>query len=373
MNFIESSFPILFFRIDNMSSNQSIEIDNWKSYITENVRGKITQKAISAYVEKLVLNNTVVIIDFKHLAQLLGVEKHVLASIVNNSRAFYYNFEIPKRSGGLREVSSPYPVLLSAQRWIYENILIKQPLHECSKGFVKATSIVDNARPHLNQKHLLKMDVSDFFPSIKINRVMSVFRVLGYTKKISYYLASICCLDGVLPQGAATSPCLSNIIAKRLDYRLNGFAKKFNLVYTRYADDFTFSGDKISFGIIEYINSIVSDEGFKINEAKTKLIKENAQKIVTGISISSGKLTIPKKTKREVRKNIHYILKNGLFEHQKNINSNDPIYVERLLGFLYFWLSVEPENTFIKSSIEKLKIYSKMLDNENTLHNTLYK
>ena len=86
------------------------------------------------------------------------------------------------------------------------------------------------------------MDIKDFFPSIKINREMSVFRVLCYTKKISYYLASICCLDGVLPQGAATSPSLSNIIAKRLDYRLNGFAKKFNLTYTRYADDFTFSG-----------------------------------------------------------------------------------------------------------------------------------
>lgn len=352
-----------------MNDTQHIKIGNWKSYITENVRGKITQRAISAYVENLVLRDTVVIIDFKHLAQLLGIDKHILASIVNGSKAFYYNFEIPKRNGGKREISAPYPVLLSAQRWIYEHILIKQPLHESSKGFVKATSIVDNARPHLNQKHLLKMDIKDFFPSIQINRVMSVFRVLGYTKKISYYLASICCLDGVLPQGAATSPCLSNIIAKRLDYRLNGLAKKFNLIYTRYADDFTFSGNRISLGIIGYINSIVSDEGFKINENKTKLIGEKSQKIVTGISISSGKLTIPKKTKREVRKNIHYILKNGLFEHQKNINSNDPIYVERLLGFLFFWLSVEPENDFIKNSIEKLKIYSKMLDDENTLHN----
>lgn len=355
-----------------MNDNQRIEIDNWKSFITLNVRGKMTQNAISAYVEKLILNNTVVILDFKHLAQLLGIEDHVLSAIVNDSKAFYYNFEIPKRNGGKREISAPYPVLLGAQNWIYENILIKQPLHESSKGFVKATSIVDNARPHLNQKHLLKMDIKDFFPSIKINRVISVFRILGYTKKISYYLASICCLDGALPQGAATSPCLSNIIAKRLDYRLSGLAKKFNLIYTRYADDFTFSGNKISLGIIEYINSIVSDEGFKINETKTRLIGGKAQKIVTGISISSGKLTIPKKTKRDVRKNIHYILKNGLFEHQKNIKSHDPIYVERLLGFLYFWISVEPENIYIKSSIEKLKIYSKMLDNENTLHNTVY-
>src|SRR5690606_7599027 len=350
-----------------MNDNQRIEIDKWKSFISENLRGKITQNAISAYVEKLVINNTVVILDFKHLAQLIGIENHVLASIVSDSKAFYYNFEIPKRNGGKREISSPYPVLLSAQQWIYENILIKQPLHKSCKAFVKATSIVDNASPHLNQKDLLKMDIKDFFPSVKINRVMSVFRVLGYTKKISYYLASICCLDGSLPQGAATSPCLSNIIAKRLDYRLNGLAKKFNLIYTRYADDFTFSGEKISFGIIEYINSIVSDEGFKINKTKTRLIGEKSQKIVTGISISSGKLTIPKKTKRNVRKNIHYILKNGLFEHQKKIKSNDPIYVERLLSYLFFWLSVEPDNTFIKNSIHSLKMYSKMLDHESTM------
>ncbi|CAL2080794.1 retron St85 family RNA-directed DNA polymerase [Tenacibaculum sp. 190524A05c] len=356
-----------------MSNIQYEIIDNWKSYINENVRGKITQKAISTYVENLILRDTIVIIDFNHLAQLLGIENHVLGSIISDSKAFYYNFEIPKRNGSQRKISTPYPVLLKAQRWIYENILIKQPLHESSKGFVKETSIVDNAKPHLNQKYILKMDIKDFFPSIKINRVISVFRVLGYTKKISYYLASICCLNGVLPQGAPTSPCLSNIIAKRLDYRLNGLAKKFNLIYTRYADDFTFSGNKISLRTINYINSIASDEGFRINEIKTKLIGEKSQKIITGISISSGKLTIPKKTKREVRKNIHYILKNGLFEHQKHINSNDPIYVERLLGFLFFWLSVEPEKKFIKNSIEKLKLYSKMLDDENTLHNTVYK
>lgn len=352
-----------------MTENQRIDIENWKSYINENIRGKITQKAILAYIEKLVLSDTIVILDFSHLAKLIGIEQRILASIINDTNSFYYNFEIPKRNGGFREISAPYPVLLSAQRWIYENILLKQRLHESCKGFVKATSIVDNARPHLNKKHLLKMDIKDFFPSIKINRVMSVFRVLGYTKKISYYLAAICCLDGVIPQGAATSPYLSNIIAKRLDYRLNGLAKKFNLIYTRYADDFTFSGEVISLGIINYIESIVSDEGFEINKSKSKLIGEKGQKIVTGISISSGELTIPKKTKREVRKNIHYILKNGLFEHFRNINSNDPIYVERLLGFLFFWLSVEPENAFIINSIEKLKGYSNMLDNENTLHN----
>ena len=261
-------------------------------------------------------------------------------------------------------LTAPYPVLLNAQRWIYDNILIKQPLHESSTGFIRNISIVDNAKIHLNQTCILKMDIENFFPSIKKNRVISIFRNLGYTKKISFYLASICCLNNELPQGAATSPVLSNIIAKRLDYRLKGFADKFDLRYSRYADDFTFSGISIPTRLTSYIEKIVNEEGFVINSSKTKIIKDNKQKIVTGISISSGKLTIPKKNKREVRKNIYHLLTKGLIVHQKFINSYDPIYVERQLGYLYFWYSVEPENNFVLESIKKLKEYSKNLDQE---------
>lgn len=345
-----------------MTEEQNTEIHKWQEFISENIRGKKTQEAVLAYIQKLVLNNTVIILDFNHLAQLLGIKNDILASIIMGSSSFYYNFEIPKRNGGRREIAAPYPILLNAQKWIYENILISQPLHKNSKGFIKNTSIVDNAQAHVGKIHLLKMDIKDFFPSIKRNRVISIFRNLGYTKKISFYLASICCLDEALPQGAATSPCISNIIAKRLDFRLSGLAEKFNLSYTRYADDFTFSGDSLPIKIISYIESIVQEEGFVINKEKTKIIGRNQRKIVTGISISSGKLTIPKENKREARKNIHYILKNGLFEHQKRIQSSDPIYTERLLGYLFFWLSVEPENIFVKNSIEKLRHYSNMLD-----------
>lgn len=354
-----------------MIEEQKIEIEKWLDFISKNIRGKITQEALSQYVQKLVLNKTPVIIDFSHLAKLFGMKKEILSSIIFKSSSFYYNFEIPKRNGDLRQISAPYPVLLNAQRWIYENILIQLPLHESSKGFMKNVSIADNAKEHLNHTYLLKMDVKNFFPSIKMNRVISIFRNLGYTKKISFYLSSICCLDQELPQGAATSPVLSNIIAKRLDYRLNGFAIKFDLKYTRYADDFTFSGVLLPIRLITYIESIVKEEGFVINKSKTKLLKANKQKIVTGISISSGKLTIPKKAKREVRKNVHYILSKGLFEHQKHINSYDPIYLERLLGYLYFWYSVEPENSFVLSSIDGLKKYSKKLDDEYTLYNNL--
>lgn len=344
-----------------MTKEQKIEIDKWSVFVTTKINNVDLQKVFISYIKRLIKKDTVVILDFNHLARLLGVQKKTLSRIVMKSDSFYYNFEIPKRKGGTRKISAPFPVLLNAQKWIYENILIQQPLHDCSKGFRKNISIVDNAKEHLNQKILLKMDIENFFPSIKKNRIISIFRNLGYTKKISYYLASICCLDGVLPQGGATSPVLSNIIAKRLDSRLKGLANKFDLNYTRYADDFTFSGNVIPVKFIKYIEHIAEDESFIIKKSKTKLLNEKKQKIITGISISSGKLTIPKKAKREVRKNVYHVLSKGLFKHQKYIKSNDPIYLERLIGYLFFWFSVEPENSFVINSIEKLKKYSQEL------------
>ena len=344
-----------------MTEEQKIEFTKWSDFISDNVRGKKTKEALVIYVKRLISNNTPVILDFQHLAKLLGLKDEVLARIVNDSRSFYYNYSIPKRQGGYREISSPFPVLLEAQKWIYQNILIKQPLHPNSMGFRQNISVVDNAKMHLNRPVILKMDIENFFPSIKLNRIISIFRNLGYTKKISYYLASICSLYRVLPQGGATSPAISNIITKRLDYRLSGLALKFDLKYSRYADDFTFSGKAIPVRVIDYIESIVKDESFSINKNKTKLLNENKQKIITGISISSGKLTIPKKRKREVRKNVYHILSKGLFVHQKHIKSNDPIYLERLIGYLHFWNHIEPKNEYVVNSLKALKQYSEKL------------
>jgi hypothetical protein len=294
-------------------------IAEWHNFITQNVKGKKTQRAINEYIDLLDSNNTVIILDFEHLSKLLGISKYNLFKIINRPTDFYHTYNIPKRSGGLREISAPRPIILNCQRWIYENILINQELHSSCKGFRKEISITHNASQHLGKKFLLKLDLKDFFPSITFNRVFSVFRKLGYTHKMSYFLASICTLEGHLPQGAATSPILSNIIAKRLDNRLNRLAQKFELTYTRYADDLSFSGNKLPIKIISYIKQIIEDEGFTVNEKRLNCCLKTKRKIITGISISSGRATIPRKNKREVRKAVYYIKKNGLFEHQKKL------------------------------------------------------
>src|SRR5690606_38227468 len=111
---------------------------------------------------------------------------------------------------------------------------------------------------------ILKVDLKDFFPSINFNRVINVFLKAGYTRDISFSLARICTLHNSLPQGAPTSPILSNLIIKRLDIRLEKLSKKLKLNYTRYADDLTFSGDSITISFLHYVKSIINSEGFKV-------------------------------------------------------------------------------------------------------------
>jgi len=222
---------------------------------------------------------------------------------------------------------------------------------------VKKRSVVDNARSHLGKKCLLKMDIKDFFPSITLRRVITIFLILGYPHKISYILAKVCCKNGCLPQGSPTSPCISNIVAKRLDKRLCSISLKYNSTYTRYADDLAFSGDYIPHRFIGFIEEILSGAGFSANTKKTKLIIDKGKKIVTGISISNNKLTIPRKTKRYLRKEAYFILRNGLHFHSERVNYRDPIYLERLIGKYSFWHYVEPENNYVSETINKLRDY----------------
>jgi retron-type reverse transcriptase len=172
--------------------------------------------ALKNYVDLLLEKNTPIILNPEHLSKLLGIRLEIIQRIVYSANSFYYNFKIPKKSGGFREISTPYPVLISAQKWIFENILTRIAINKCATGFVRNKSIIDNVKCHLDTNELLKMDIVDFFPSITFERIMSIFINLDYPKSLAYYLTSLCCLDGKLPQGAPTSPILSNIIAKRL-------------------------------------------------------------------------------------------------------------------------------------------------------------
>jgi hypothetical protein len=206
------------------------------------------------------------------------------------------------------------------------------------------------------------MDLQDFFPSITKRRVMKIFLNIGYPRNVSYFLSQICCSNDHLPQGAATSPALSNLVARRLDRRLMGLAQSYELVYTRYADDLTFSGACIPIGFAAIVEKISAEEGFTINREKTHLCRSQNKRIVTGISVTGKTLELPRAYRRKLRQEIHYILKFGIHSHVSKRKIKNPYYLASIYGKLQFWRMVNKKNAFAVDSIRRISRIRKQND-----------
>lgn len=224
------------------------------------------------------------------LAQAMGIalpELKFLCFHREVARTTHYRrFTLPKKTGGERTISAPMPRLKRAQYWVLDNVLAKVPLHGAAHGFVPGRSIVSNAAPHTGKAVVINLDLKDFFPSVTYPRIKGVFRALGYGEHVATTLALLCSenaadeleVDGerffvggkgrdrVLPQGAPTSPMLTNILCRRLDRRLKGLAAKLGFTYTRYADDLTFSaapeGTTQVGQLLRRVHHVLRDEGF---------------------------------------------------------------------------------------------------------------
>lgn len=320
-------------------------MNNWIKYFSQvGLPSELIQE-YENYIINLEKNKVPIIFEINHLALLLGIKINFLNKIIYSPKNFYRQFEIPKKSGGRRKIIAPYPSLLLIQKWILSNILKNIPINGCAHAFTNDKSIISNCKQHIGNNEVLKLDLKDFFPSIEISRIVVLFNKLGYSENISYILANLCCLDGTLPQGAPTSPILSNLVCRKLDKRLFSLAKKFELRYTRYADDIVFSGQKINVKIMEYAQNIIIDEGFEINNAKTRLYKEKNKKIITGISVSDI-LKLPRNYKRNLVLELNYILKYGYTSHISKKKIRDINHLPSTIGKVNFWLQIEPKNEF---------------------------
>lgn len=268
----------------------------------------------------------------------------------------YTTFWMAKRRGGYRNIEAPNPRLKAIQRAILDRLLTPLPVHTAATGFRPGLSIADNARPHLGRRRALKTDLHNFFGSIHRLNVRRVFRDMGFDAHMTKVLVDLCTHRNRLPQGAPTSPALSNFVAAKMDERMTALSLRRGLTYTRYADDLTFSGDSFNRNeLVADIKHIAAYDGFTLNAKKTRLMA-SSRRIVTGLSIGSGKkLTLPRERKREIRKNVHFVLKYGVTEHRERINSSDPAYVKRLIGELCFWRSIEPEHPFVNRALRQLR------------------
>ncbi len=315
----------------------------WRKYFEDRGLSSEVVELYMGYIAPLYRRRLPVIFEWEHLGKLLGRTPHYLATAIASPAAFYRTFRIPKKCGGFREIQAPHRSLLDCQRWIVENILKRVPAHECAIGYVQGKSIIDYVTPHLQSADIFVTDISDFFPSIKIQRVIGLFQGFGYSNSVSYALASICCLGGALPQGAPTSPYLSNLICKHMDKRLSGYARKQNMIYTRYADDICFSSQAIRSVNKNTIRRIIFESGFSVNNLKTRTyIGNSTSKIVAGINLSGGKRTLPKDFTRPLLTEVYYIEKFGYISHRKKKKIKDPLHLMRLLGRAAYWRWVDP-------------------------------
>lgn len=321
-------------------------------------------------VERLQKHGLPVLATPADLAAALGLSITRLRWLAFHSEAstvdHYVRFHVPKKSGGLRELAAPHRDLARCQRWILNEILSHVPAHPAAHGFIAGRSTLTNAKPHVGAAIVVNTDLENFFPSITFARVQGLLKALGYSPAAATILALLCTdcprrtavLNGVtyhlatgpraLPQGACTSPAISNLIAKRLDSRLTGIAQKLGWTYTRYADDATFScrhpqssetvdvspdeNSHVGY-LLARIRHITADEGFRINEPKTRVLRCNTAQLVTGLVVNE-RLNVPRSTRRRLRAILHRARTTGLAAQNRQAHPRFRMWMRGMLAYV---------------------------------------
>lgn len=343
-----------------------------------------------------------VIFSLKHLALLTDTPYPILYSIVHRTNDYYRVFPISKRSGGKRWICVPSKSLLKIQRWINKEILssefVLNNISYNSTAYINKKGHVFNAKQHFGNNDIVKLDITRFFESISERQVFHVFNNLGYKPYVCFILSRVCTRTirlfsdkrmltdpkrwitdkeykfssstlnqkaqslGHLPQGAPTSPLLSNLISQNIDKKIVEIANNKYLTYTRYSDDLVLSGDIESrveaSALISDISRVLREEGFKVNFQKTKYRPKGSRQIITGICINdSRQIRVPRSYKDKVRQELYYIRKFGLSNHCLKIGVQNPAtYLLRLEGKIKYISSIEKTNG--KKMMEELIEYA---------------
>lgn len=338
--------------------------------------------------KKVYKNGLPIIFTLYHLSLLSDTHFKYLHSIVERKTNPYYNFLINKIHGGKRNISSPNFYLKRVQNFIKSEILdtnhVSNQISECVFSYRKARSIVDNAKSHIGAKWIIKADIENFFDSIKEYHIYHFFHSLGYSSLLSLELSRLttwpsCDINsdsdlsqdgsfneditftskykfycssapiGSLPQGAPTSPPLSNIIFSPIDKKFIILSEKYGYIYTRYADDLFFSTrNNINIhsarNFLNEVRNILNYSNYRMNHKKTRIVLPRSKKVITGIVITDNKILLDRKFKDEIKMNIFFAEKNGLEAQRKFIkfHGNAHTFLKYLLGKLNFANQVEP-------------------------------
>ena len=318
------------------------------------------------------------ILTLNHLAKRVGIPYFQLRQVVTRKKGFksYRHFAIRKRSGGRRIISIPSPELMKLQRWINKYILKLQHVHPCSFAFSPGSSIVKCAARHTGAKWLVKMDITNFFGSISEIQVYRVFVELGYQPLVAFELARITtCITrgrmwdkmpqwrshkknmaipeyfhpvmGHLPQGAPTSPMLSNLVMKEHDGIIKNIASQYRVTYTRYSDDMSFStrgnfSRSRALKLVAKIRNHLERGGFYLNKRKTVIVSPGARKIVLGLNVDRSVPRLPREFRDNLRQHLYYIKKLGPSIHRDKRDFESILGMKNhLYGFIQFAFMVD--------------------------------
>ncbi|NVK09830.1 MAG: RNA-directed DNA polymerase [Tenacibaculum sp.] len=303
-----------------------------------------------SYAEPIINKGFPVIYNTSHLSSLVGYNKNYLKRAVNHTKYFYRKFEISKKDGTKRVLLEPLPSLKEIQNWILNEILYKHKVSRYAKGYIPNRSIKDHVRYHTKEEKVLTLDIKKFFDNVSFELVEKIFIHIGYSKIISNLLTKLCFLDGKLPQGAPTSPYISNIILFEFDEKISKYCSNNNLKFTRYADDLAFSGKIKKTELVKLVRSELKALGLKLNNEKIKLMKRNQPQIISGIIVNE-KAQVPKRTRNQIRNEMFYIKRFGIDSHMQKTNQTKSklAYLKHLIGKINYLLTINPkDNEFIE-------------------------
>lgn len=282
--------------------------------------------------------------ELSSLERDLGIGAKTLYAVSNNLGKHYRKAKLPKKSGGYRNLSVPDDVLKAIQRQISEVLLIHMPVSRYAKAYRFGSSTLRNAKHHVGKQVVLKLDILHFFDSIRYSTVKDkVFPEEIYAEPMRILLTMLCYHKDALPQGAPSSPAITNIILYEFDELTGQWCRERDIAYTRYCDDMTFSGDFDPAEVIRFLRLELKKIGFLLNEQKTRIQSPGQQQTVTGIVVNE-KLSIPADYRRKLRQELYYCRKFSIQEHlqKSGLDIPEETYQMRLLGKVNYVLQVHP-------------------------------
>ncbi|HWQ80004.1 MAG TPA: reverse transcriptase family protein [Anaerovoracaceae bacterium] len=288
----------------------------------------------------------------------------------------YTQIPLRKKNGGVRILQAPNNRLKRLQRALLPYFQYAE-ISSCAAAYVKGRTLLDHALQHTGSRMIVKLDIENFFGSITFPKVFRAVdealrrsplagpdgrsgaredrKAKHYNSEMSWFIAKACTLNGALPQGAPTSPALSNMVFFPLDKIIASYCRKHEIRYTRYSDDMIFSGDFRPSALIALIRKLLARNGYVLNEDKIVIAGSGRQQKITGVVVNQ-RPQADRKYRREIRQDIHYIGKYGLEEHlrRKGVLADAPDGADKtvqlvkelkgLIGRISFVLQIDPGN-----------------------------